>query len=298
MRRVERNCGGAIAIVLALAWLALAMPAAAEPGAPPLPPQPPLSECRACHDQTLSLFETTSHSGIASSCASCHGDATEHLKSNLEKGEPGPIRSFKKVKGQEASAVCLTCHENKSGQKHWTGSSHDSRDMSCVSCHNPHPSGGKKVQALLRAPQQQLCTTCHLQKKGSMMRSSHMPLREGKLECSSCHNAHGTPYDKNLLQASTNQNCYSCHAEKRGPFLWEHAPVREGCTNCHDAHGSTQEKLLKVKQPLLCQQCHQAASHPGPAYGSASRYAFNQGCLHCHPAIHGSTHPSGNRFFR
>jgi predicted CXXCH cytochrome family protein len=80
--------------------------------------------------------------------------------------------------------------------------------------------------------------------------------------------------------------------------LWEHAPVRENCLNCHDAHGTINEKMLKVKQPLLCQQCHQTASHPGPAYPSMSRYAFNQGCMHCHPTIHGSVHPSGNRFFR
>jgi DmsE family decaheme c-type cytochrome len=130
------------------------------------------------------------------------------------------------------------------------------------------------------------------------MRASHMPLREGKLECTSCHNPHGTPNDKLLLQASVNQNCYTCHAEKRGPFLWEHAPVRENCTNCHDAHGTMADKMLKVKTPLLCQQCHQTSSHPGPAYPAQSRYAFNQACLSCHMAIHGSTHASGNRFFR
>ena len=106
------------------------------------------------------------------------------------------------------------------------------------------------------------------------------------------------PNDKMLLQTSVNQNCYTCHAEKRGPYLWEHAPVRENCLNCHDAHGTINEKMLKVKQPLLCQQCHQTSSHPGPAYPSMSRYAFNQGCMHCHPTIHGSVHPSGNRFFR
>ena len=296
MRRLHHMDVGALALVLT--GFAVAALAAPEPAASTLPPQPSVSECRTCHEQTVTAFEKTSHAGIAASCASCHGDTNEHLKSNLEKGEPGPIQSFKNLKAAEASRACLSCHENKGGQKHWAGSSHDTRDVSCVSCHNPHPAAGKSTKALLRAPQLQLCTTCHQQKKAALMRSSHMPLREGKLECSSCHNAHGTPYEKNLLQVSTNENCYTCHAEKRGPFLWEHAPVRESCTNCHDAHGSVQDKLLKVKQPLLCQQCHQAASHPGPAYPAGSRYAFNQGCLHCHPAIHGSTHPSGNRFFR
>jgi DmsE family decaheme c-type cytochrome len=296
MRQLDRTLGAVLGLVLGSLMYSSFVSANADRS--PIPPQPSQNDCRVCHEQTMATFEATAHAGIASSCASCHGDANEHLKSNLEKGEPGPIRSFKKLKAGEASQVCLSCHEGKSGQKHWTGSMHDSHDLSCVSCHNPHPAAGKRPKSLLRASQQELCTSCHLQKKASMMRSGHMPLREGKLECSSCHNPHGTPYEKSLLQVSANQNCYSCHAEKRGPFLWEHAPVRENCMNCHDAHGSTQDKLLKVKAPLLCQQCHQAASHPGPAYPAASRYAFNQGCLHCHPMIHGSTHPSGNRFFR
>jgi DmsE family decaheme c-type cytochrome len=151
---------------------------------------------------------------------------------------------------------------------------------------------------MLKQPQMLLCTSCHLQKKAQLLRPGHMPMREGKMQCTSCHNPHGTPNDKMLLQTSVNQNCYTCHAEKRGPYLWEHAPVRENCLNCHDAHGSINEKMLKVKQPLLCQQCHQTSSHPGPAYPAQSRYAFNQGCMHCHPTIHGSIHPSGNRFFR
>jgi DmsE family decaheme c-type cytochrome len=294
MRRVDST----FAMILGFLLGAVAY-AGADPDKPPLPLQPSVNECRMCHEAAVTAFESTPHAGIAASCASCHGDTTAHLQSNMEKGVPGPITSFKTLKAAEASAACLSCHQNKGSQKHWTGSMHDSHDVSCVSCHNPHPkAGAPKTNALLRAPQQQLCTTCHLQKKAAMMRSGHMPLREGKLECSSCHNPHGTPYEKSLLQVSANQNCYSCHADKRGPFLWEHAPVRESCLNCHDAHGSTQDKLLKVKVPLLCQQCHQTSSHPGPAYPAGSRYAFNQGCLHCHVAIHGSTHPSGNRFFR
>jgi DmsE family decaheme c-type cytochrome len=190
----------------------------------------------------------------------------------------------------------MGCH-NKGNQKHWMGSTHDSRNIACVTCHDPHPKG-EVPKALLKKPQMLLCTGCHLQKKAQLLRPGHMPLREGKMECTSCHNPHGTPNDKLLLQTSVNQNCYSCHAEKRGPFLWEHAPVRENCLNCHDPHGSINDKMLKVKTPLLCQQCHQTSSHPGPAYPAMSRYAFNQACLHCHVSIHGSVHPSGNRFFR
>jgi len=254
-----------------------------------------MDTCVQCHEEVVTAFKTTPHMASSKGCEGCHGPGKDHAEAG---GDKTKIKVFKTMSSVESSAVCMDCH-NKGGQKHWMGSSHDSRQVSCTQCHNPHPKTGEPVPAsLLRAPQMKLCTSCHLQKKAQLLRPGHMPLREGKLQCTSCHNPHGTPNDKMLLQTSVNQNCYTCHAEKRGPFLWEHAPVRENCLNCHDAHGTINEKMLKVKQPLLCQQCHQTASHPGPAYPSMSRYAFNQGCMHCHPTIHGSVHPSGNRFFR
>jgi predicted CXXCH cytochrome family protein len=47
--------------------------------------------------------------------------------------------------------------------------------------------------------------------------SSHMPIREGKMTCSSCHNPHGSYGDALLKTATVNDTCYKCHAEKRGP---------------------------------------------------------------------------------
>jgi DmsE family decaheme c-type cytochrome len=253
-----------------------------------------IETCVQCHEDVVKAFKNTPHAASSQGCEGCHGPGKAHADAG---GDKAKIKVFKALSARDSSATCMECH-NKGGQKHWMGSMHDSRNVACTQCHDPHPKGGMVPKALLVKPQALLCTTCHLQKKAQLLRPGHMPLREGKMECTSCHNPHGTPNDRMLLQTSVNQNCYSCHTEKRGPFLWEHAPVRENCLNCHDAHGSINEKMLKVKQPLLCQQCHQTSSHPGPAYPAQSRYAFNQGCMHCHPAIHGSAHPSGNRFFR
>ena len=250
--------------------------------------------CVQCHEEVVKDWKLTPHAASSKGCEGCHGGGKAHVDAG---GDKTKIKVFKTLSARESSATCMECH-NKAGQKHWMGSTHDSRNIACTTCHNPHPKGGMVPKALLVKPQALLCTSCHLQKKAQLLRPGHMPLREGQMQCTSCHNPHGTPNDKMLLQTSVNQNCYTCHAEKRGPFLWEHAPVRENCLNCHDAHGSINDKMLKVKMPLLCQQCHQTSSHPGPAYPAQSRYAFNQGCLHCHPAIHGSAHPSGNRFFR
>jgi DmsE family decaheme c-type cytochrome len=138
------------------------------------------------------------------------------------------------------------------------------------------------------------------------MRSSHMPLREGTMTCSSCHNPHGTANPAMLKQFSVNENCYTCHAEKRSPVLWEHPPVRESCTTCHDPHGSLHPRLLVAKQPRLCQQCHDETRHPTQPYASASvgpgffpnSRMFDRGCMNCHSMIHGSNHPAGMRFLR
>jgi DmsE family decaheme c-type cytochrome len=279
----------------ALFWLAGPAVVLAQETAstPPAPAVAGMETCAGCHADQVKAFKSTPHMASAQGCEGCHGPGQEHVDAG---GDVSKIRSFKTLKANEVSVLCQECH-GKASQKHWVGSTHESRGVSCISCHDPHPKGAVP-KALLAKPQFELCTGCHLQKKAQLMRSGHMPMREGKIQCTSCHNPHGTPNDKMLIQTSVQQNCYTCHAEKRGPFLWEHAPVRESCLNCHDAHGTINDKLLKVKTPLLCQQCHQTASHPGPAYPAMSRYAFNQACLSCHPAIHGSTHPSGNRFFR
>ena len=106
------------------------------------------------------------------------------------------------------------------------------------------------------------CFQCHKDRRAQMFRSSHMPMREGKMVCSDCHNPHGSTTEALLKKDSINDVCYTCHAEKRGPFLFEHAPVRENCLNCHDPHGSVNEFSLKLSRPRLCFECHQFGHGP------------------------------------
>jgi DmsE family decaheme c-type cytochrome len=150
------------------------------------------------------------------------------------------------------------------------------------------------------------CFSCHKDTRAEAWKTSHHPIREGKVSCADCHNPHGTATPKMILAASVNDQCYSCHAEKRGPFLWEHPPVRESCLNCHTPHGSNHLKLQRTSVPFLCQQCHANTRHPGTLYDGlrlptleneppnplASNRLFNRACLDCHAAIHGSNHPS------
>jgi hypothetical protein len=63
--------------------------------------------------------------------------------------------------------------------------------------------------------------------------------------------------------------------------------------------------MLKVRTPWLCQQCHAEAFHPSDLYNGAgippagaAQQLLGKGCLNCHSMIHGSNHPSGQRFSR
>lgn len=297
-------------LAILMQWLVGAGAGAATAQAPPSTlAQEPTYEgsesCRQCHEEQfrtigqtvmgrhLLLFPRTETERLG--CEACHGPASVHIDSGG--GRVGVI-SFRPGAESVArqNAACLACHEN-GDRTFWRGSAHQSRDIACISCHYVMAARSEQF-VLARATVTEVCAQCHHERKAQTMRSSHMPVREGRLTCTSCHNPHGSAGEKLLRQATVNDNCYSCHTEKRGPFLWEHAPVRENCLNCHDPHGSINQFLLKAKRPRLCQQCHTETFHPGTPTLPTSRIVFNRSCQNCHPMIHGSNHPSGMLFQR
>lgn len=256
------------------------------------------SECAACHEDAVSAVQRTYHGTVEQSCAACHKGAAEHLKTQTEGGD-APAPSFKGKKASEVDEICLTCHEKT--HPTWTGGMHERRGVSCINCHSIHNFKSQKAQ-LKAVTASAVCTTCHVDIRSKLMRTSHHPVREGVIGCESCHNPHDATRPKMIKADWTNELCYKCHAEKRGPFLWEHAPVRENCLNCHDPHGSNHDKLLVAKLPYLCQRCHLNTRHPGTLYdasnsatnpASATNRAVEHACKNCHQNIHGSNAPSG-----
>ena len=255
-------------------------------------------------------------------CEACHGPGRAHVEAGGGK-DTIPLRFAKDAHetAEEKNHACLTCHR-KGDRTFWEGSPHQSRGIACVDCHQVMTpkiitlSSESRYKApladvrSLKHEQPELCLGCHPMRRAQLQRSSHMPFREGKVTCTSCHNPHGSPNPKQLIQSTLNENCFSCHAERRGPFLWEHPPAVENCGTCHEPHGSTNPQLLKLRAPKLCQQCHNDGQHRSSAYanilpstGNKTPAGFNnrvvnRGCANCHSRIHGSNHPSGNYFTR
>jgi len=257
------------------------------------------ADCRGCHEDTLTLMDRTYHAGLEEGCFSCHQDAEDHLKGRME-GEEIPGPRLENLSAEDSNAVCLSCHEATHNPT-WEGSPHDRRGVRCTECHSVHDYKSKKSQ-LKTASSPETCFQCHPAMRAQGMRTSHHPVREGLMTCSSCHNPHDGSTPKMIKADWVNELCLECHTEKRGPFLWEHAPVRENCLNCHNPHGSNHDKLLVAKQPYLCQRCHLNTRHPGTLYdgsvagnslGTASNRAIEHACKNCHQNVHGGNAPSG-----
>jgi DmsE family decaheme c-type cytochrome len=294
----------AVPAILGLILVAHGRPARAQTPEPAAKAHEALdvSDCKTCHEKVFTRFETTPHAGLEAKCASCHGsDVESHLKSNLEKGEPGSVDtiSMKTRKAADVNKTCLGCHE-KSHHPTWYGSAHDRRGVSCIDCHSVHWPKSAKSQ-LKTESDPDTCYQCHSAIRAQSLRTSHHPVREGLMTCSSCHNPHDGSRPKMIKADWTNELCYQCHTEKRGPFFWEHAPVRENCLNCHNPHGSNHDKLLVSQQPWLCQRCHLSTRHPGTFYNNinaagtlptASNRAVEHACKNCHQNVHGGNAPT------
>jgi DmsE family decaheme c-type cytochrome len=272
------------------------------------------ARCAQCHKLEQEHWAHTVHAKVfrlnprnelaQRGCEACHGPGAKHIENAAD---PKGIIAFTRKRGaplETQNGQCLQCHKGRE-RIFWQGSIHDASRVGCSDCHNPMA----KFSAsglLARGTVNETCFTCHAQQRAEFRRRSHMPLLEGRISCTDCHNPHGSATRPLIKADNVNQLCYGCHAEKRGPFIWEHAPVRRNCLECHTPHGSSHEAMLVVARPFLCQQCHANTSHPAnlitrgnlPRGAIPDERALNRSCSNCHSQIHGSNHPAGARFHR
>jgi DmsE family decaheme c-type cytochrome len=253
--------------------------------------------CKTCHEDLYNNWEKTPHwkttldtKGGPShqGCEGCHGPGADHVAGG---GDKTKIFIFKEHSAKEIDARCLTCHASGTQHMNAINSEHAKSDVSCISCHSPHHAQTREF--LLVKAQPELCYSCHLSQKPQFSMPFHHRVNEGLVQCSDCHNPHGTAGAKQVrASAAQDAVCFTCHADKRGPFPFEHEPVKvEGCQSCHTPHGSPNAHMLKVSNVnLLCLSCHTTsfANAPGaPSFhNQAAQY---QACTLCHTAIHGSS---------
>jgi len=258
--------------------------------------------CKTCHEDLpvkgfFKSFEDSPHFATIldmkkgpewHGCEACHGPGKAHVDGG---GDKTKIFTFKGASAQEISSRCLDCHAGGTQHMSAINSVHLRNDVSCISCHSPHHA--RESQFLLIKSQPELCYSCHLQQKAQFDMPFHHRVNEGLVQCSDCHNVHGTVKPKQVRNSSTQDAvCFKCHTDKQGPFVYEHAPVKvDGCQSCHLPHGGPNPHMLKVSNVnLLCLQCHTTSSFssaPGaPSFHNQA--SFFQSCVLCHSQIHGS----------
>jgi predicted CXXCH cytochrome family protein len=167
--------------------------------------------CVDCHGNITRLFPNSPHARFhkddvkwagLSGCESCHGPASEHLKS------PGRGKAI--VNPGRDPTVCFNCHfeahaEFNLPQHHPIIEGR----MNCVQCHDPHgrdimkPGGGLAMARL-----NQSCAQCHREQARTFV-FEHEAMREG---CTICHTPHGSINRKLLVQADNNL-CLKCHSQ-------------------------------------------------------------------------------------
>jgi DmsE family decaheme c-type cytochrome len=276
--------------------------------------------CQACHPQVYDRLAKTSMGTLflkhprtdaeKLGCETCHGPGTEHVGSGgktfggmvrYTKGTPTPV--------SVRNDVCLKCHQKRE-RLFWSGSVHSNQDLACTSCHVVHTGPGVGTRAqLANLTVEDTCNTCHKEQVRAENKFSHHPTREGKMNCASCHNPHGTASPKLVKAISTKELCFNCHAQYRGPFVFQHPPVMEDCFNCHQPHGSAYPALLKLPPIRLCRDCHITFHNVpftiGGRQGSSqiperrrTNMMAGSACVNCHRSIHGSNNIQGQDFFR
>jgi DmsE family decaheme c-type cytochrome len=249
--------------------------------------------CATCHEEVSKGFSSNPHSRLAMqhggtgvTCENCHGAGKAHVDGG---GDKTKIFNPSEATAKQVDDKCLSCHQGK--HSNFSRSAHGEGNVSCISCHSVHGNSGN--EHLLKAAQPQLCFQCHTDVKPQFNMPFHHKVEEGLMQCSDCHDPHGT-FQRKALRTSAQMDmvCTKCHTETAGPFVYEHPVVKtEGCTACHFPHGGPNPRLLnRANVNTLCLQCHS----PSPNFTTAGIPSFHnqaqqyQACTICHTSVHGS----------
>ncbi|WP_414663242.1 cytochrome c3 family protein [Horticoccus sp. 23ND18S-11] len=208
--------------------------------------------CVECHEEQTSKIHTSLHAKVSvadaslgsTSCESCHGAGSLHVKAGGTKGNI--------INPRKTSETCFQCHLDKRGEFS-LANSHQVMNgkMSCGDCHDPHEGHAIRGSGASLEAQNENCTSCHTAQKGPFV-FAHNAMREG---CVACHNPHGSVNQKMLVARDANL-CLRCHlqtTDRNGAIFVGGEDHRTRLQNgtcwiagCHEAvHGSNASKPLR-----------------------------------------------------
>lgn len=209
--------------------------------------------CLACHekDEKENLFHRSRHAGAGVTCYDCHDP---HL---LKEGEgvakpSGALESYfslpqrpaerdwlnNRLLRQNQPQLCYSCHREIEAEFRLPVRHRVNEGLvKCTDCHNPH--GRYDARELNGNGTEQVCYSCHVEKRGPFV-YEHASVRvEG---CNACHTPHGSINVHLLKRREERQLCLECHVAPQAinvPHPKPNFRIDAECTRCHiEIHGS------------------------------------------------------------
>lgn len=159
--------------------------------------------CKGCHSEMVNAAMAKKHLhgpvGDREGCVNCHN--------------PHASKQNKLLKAETAQ-LCGSCHSDTIKRIGAVAAKHAPVDAgTCTACHSPHSADGSHL--VDQDTVSKLCSTCH----DYQTHSAH-PIGEKavdprnpnlRVDCLSCHKAHGTDFKRMLLTETNLELCTQCH---------------------------------------------------------------------------------------
>ena len=157
-------------------------------------------QCLNCHGgESMEVMAETPHGTLDNphtpfakqGCESCHGPGSLHVsRAAGGAGFPALLRFNDEGIVAEQTAACVGCHAEEMGELEgiaWTGSVHDTDEMTCVDCHQSHSVNNPLAEP---GPQREACAGCHEEQIATHSTFENKGILFDNLSCYACHDVH------------------------------------------------------------------------------------------------------------